>query len=363
VIRERSKGLPANPTTTEVIVMKAAVTGAAGFVGRNVIDRLVADGHSVVAIDHHHPGDTAGISAVTWVRADILDPESLTEALAGVDVVFHLVAVITLRHTDDNAWRINTEGVRNVAEAALAVGARRMVHCSSIHSYDQYRCGGTIDETSRRSDSPELPVYDRSKWAGEEELRTVIGRGLDAVICNPTAVIGAVDRAPYSRINGMLLDSARGRVPALVTGGFDLVDVRDVAAGLIAAAEHGRTGENYLLSGQMVSMLEAFQMVAREAGRRGPAFAFPMTLVKAILPIAEPICRLLKSDLMSKAALGSLEASPIVDGTKARAELGYTPRPVTETLRDFVAFMVESGQLSIRTPHLPVAADAAPAAV
>jgi dihydroflavonol-4-reductase len=332
-------------------------------VGRNLIDRLVAHGHSVVAIDRHRPGDAAGTSGVTWVQADILVPESLTAALEGVDVVFHLVAVITLRHTDDNAWQINTEGVRNVAEAALAVGARRMVHCSSIHSYDQYRCGGSIDETSDRSESTELPVYDRSKWAGEKELRAVIDRGLDAVICNPTAVIGAVDHAPYSRINGMLLDSARGRVPALVTGGFDLVDVRDVAAGLIAAAEHGRTGENYLLTGQMLSMLEAFQMVAREAGRRGPAFAFPMSLVKAILPIAEPICRLFRSDLMSKAALGSLEASPVVDGSKARTELGYSPRPVADTFGDFVAFMVAAGQLTTRSPHVSVAAEAATAPV
>jgi dihydroflavonol-4-reductase len=238
-----------------------------------------------------------------------------------------------------------------------------MVHCSSIHSYDQYTCGGAIDETTRRSDNAELPVYDRSKWAGEQELRKVIDRGLDAVICNPTAVIGPIDHAPFSRINGMLLDSARGRVPALVTGGFDLVDVRDVAAGLIAAAENGRTGENYLLTGQMVSMLEAFQMVAREAGRRGPAFAFPMSMVKAILPIAEPICRLFGSDLMSKAALGSLEASPVVDGTKARTEIGYSPRPVGETMRDFVAFMVASGHLKSGTGAVPAVADPAPAAV
>lgn len=343
--------------------MKAAVTGAAGFVGRNLVDRLVADGHSVVAIDRHHPVDVADHGAVSWVSGDILDPESITEALTGVDVVFHLVAVITLRHTDDNAWRINTEGVRNVAEAALAVGARRMVHCSSIHSFDQYTCGGVIDETSSRSDNAELPVYDRSKWAGEQELRKVIDRGLDGVICNPTAVIGPVDHTPFSRINGMLLDSARGRVPALVTGGFDLIDVRDVAAGLIAAAEHGRTGENYLLTGQMVTMLEAFQMVAREAGRRGPAFAFPMSMVKAILPVAEPICRLFKSDLMSKAALGSLEASPVVDGTKARTELGHSPRPVAETMRDFVTFMVAEGQLKVTGSKASADTGATPAAI
>lgn len=334
--------------------MKVAVTGAAGFVGRNLVDQLVARGDTVVAIDRQRPLGSSNVDSVSWVAADILDPGALTSAFEGVDVVYHLVAVITLRHTDDNAWRINTQGVRTVAEAALTAGVRRMVHCSSIHSFDQYGCGGTIDEGSARSESTALPVYDRSKWAGEQELQKVIARGLDAVICNPTAVYGPTDHIPYSRINGMLRDSARGRVPALITGGFDLVDVRDVAAGLILASEHGKSGENYLLTGEMTEMIEAFRMVAREAGRRGPAVAFPMRWVQAVLPVAEPICKFFNSDLVSKAALGALEAQPVVDGTKARTDLGYSPRPTTETMHDYVDFLVGSGRLRRRrVPSLP----------
>lgn len=330
--------------------MRVAVTGAAGFVGRNLLAQLVSRGDTVVAIDRHRPTTATGGPAVEWVDADILDPAALTTAFDGVDIVYHLVAVITLRHNDENAWRINTEGVRNVAEAALTAGVRRMVHCSSIHSFDQYRCGGQINEASVRSADPALPVYDRSKWSGEQELHRVIARGLDAVICNPTAVYGPADHAPYSRINGMLRDSARGRVPALITGGFDLVDVRDVAAGLILAGEHGVCGENYLLTGEMVEMIEAFRMVAREAGRRGPVLAFPMRWVQAILPVAEPICSLFGSDLVSKASLGSLAAQPEVDGTKARTELGYAPRPVATTMREYADFLVADGQLQRRRP-------------
>src|SRR5690606_26510067 len=130
---------------------------------------------------------------ITWVNADILDPAAMRTALDGAEVVYHLVAVITLADKNDLAWRVNTEGVRVVAEAAHAVGARRFVHASSIHAFDQYSCGGTIDETTVRSVNPDLPVYDRSKWAGEIELRTVIESGLDAVICNPTGVFGPAD--------------------------------------------------------------------------------------------------------------------------------------------------------------------------
>ncbi|HEY9311781.1 NAD-dependent epimerase/dehydratase family protein [Williamsia sp.] len=330
--------------------MRVAVTGAAGFVGRNLVEQLVGRGDTVVAIDRHRPAASSDSAAVEWISADILDPAALTTAFHGVDVVYHLVAVITLRHSDENAWRINTEGVRNVAEAALDAGVRRMVHCSSIHSFDQYLCGGQINEMSGRSVDSALPVYDRSKWAGEQELHRVIARGLDAVICNPTGVYGPIDQAPLSRINGILRDSARGRVPALITGGFDLVDVRDVAAGLILAAEHGVCGENYLLTGEMVEMIEAFRLIAREAGRRGPAFAFPMSWVQGILPVAEPICKLFGSDVLSKAALGALASQPEVDGTKARTELGYAPRPIATTMRDYAQFLVDTGQLERRRP-------------
>ncbi len=324
--------------------MKVAVTGAAGFVGTNLVAMLADEGHQVTAIDRVHRGESRAAN-VTQVAADVLDRAAMEKVLDGADVVYHLVAMITLKQQDEIAWRVNTAGVRTVAEAAHAVGVRRFVHASSLHSFDQYNYRGVIDETSPRSVDPAIPVYDRSKWAGEIELREVVDNGLDAVICNPTGVYGPVDHGP-SRINGLLLLAARGRVPALVTGGFDLVDVRDVATGLMLAAEKGRTGENYILSGHMVSMMDAFRSAARAAGRRGPGFALPVGLVEKLMPVIEPIGNRLGSDVLSKAAMSALFAQPVVDGTKARAELGYQPRSTDETIRDLVTFFVSSGMLA-----------------
>lgn len=316
--------------------MKVAVTGAAGFLGTNLLHQLVERGHEVTAIDRVRPAGTPD-PKVTWVSGDVLDPASMREALAGAEVVYHLVAMITLAHRDDLAWRINTEGVRVVAEAALEAGVRRMVHTSSIHAFDQYSCGGRIDERAPRSIDPELPVYDRSKFQGETELRKVIDKGLDAVICNPTGVYGPIDHSD-SRINTTLWDAARGRVPVMIGGGFDLVDVRDVATGLILAGELGRTGENYLLPGAMCSMLAVTQLAAAVNGKRGPRFAIPVKVISAVLPVLEPIGKLMGSDRVSKAAMGALLSAPIVDGAKAQSELGYRPRPTEETVRDLVAF-------------------------
>lgn len=322
------------------------MTGAAGFVGTNLLHQLADRGDEVVAVDRVRSAH-APTQGVTWVDGDVLDPASMRRALEGAEVVYHLVAVITLAQRDERAWVINVDGVRTVAEAAQAVGVRRLVHCGSVHSFDQYHCGGRIDEASPRSVDESMPVYDRSKWAGEVELRKVVDRGLDAVICNPTGVFGPVDYG-LSRINAMLRDSARGRVPVVIAGGFDLVDVRDVAAGLIAAGEKGRTGENYLLPGQMVQLFDAFRMAAAVAGRRGPVYALPLKVITPILPIAEPIGRWLGSDVVSRAAMAAVLAAPIVGGSKATRELSHHPRPTQETIRDLVAFFVTSGQLARR---------------
>ncbi|PEH76672.1 epimerase [Nocardia sp. FDAARGOS_372] len=321
--------------------MKVAVTGAAGYLGSNLLPLLRERGHDVVAIDRVTPAksDTPG---VTWVEGNVLDPASMRAALDGAEVVYHLVAVITLADKNDLAWRVNTEGVRVVAEAALAVGARRMVHASSIHAFDQYTCGGHIDETAVRSTDPGLPVYDRSKWAGEVALRKVIDAGLDAVLCNPTGVFGPLDHStPLSRINRTLRDAAQGRVPAMIGGGFDLVDVRDVAEGLILAGEQGRTGENYLLGGSMISMTDLCRLAAAYGGKKGPKFTISPKVVGGLIPVLEPIGKMLGTDIVSKAALGALISAPTVDHGKATRELGYRPRPIEDTVRDLVAFFAD----------------------
>ncbi|MCP2298207.1 dihydroflavonol-4-reductase [Nocardia amikacinitolerans] len=322
--------------------MKVAVTGAAGYLGTNLLRLLVDLGHEVTAIDRVAPEQTVHPN-LTWVSGNVLDPASMREALAGAELVYHLVAVITLAEKNDLAWKVNTEGVRVVAEAALEVGARRMVHASSIHAFNQYSCGGRINESSVRSTDPALPVYDRSKWAGEVELRKVVDKGLDAVLCNPTGVFGPVDHStPLSRINRTLRDAAQGRVPAMIGGGFDLVDVRDVAHGLILAGEKGRTGENYLLGGSMISMLDLCRMAAAHGGKKGPKFTIPPKLVGGLIPVLKPIGKMLGTDILSRAALGALVSAPMVDHGKAERELGYRPRPIDDTVRDLVTFFADT---------------------
>lgn len=324
--------------------MLMAITGASGFVGLNLVQVLLDQGHQVRAIDRMKSPhlDRPGVS---WMDGDVLDPDSMKRALEGADQVFHLVAKITLAEQDEFAWTLNTKGVRNVAEAALTNGVRRMVHCSSIAAFDQFLCGGHMDETSPRSTDPKLPVYDRSKYAGEQELREVIAKGLDGVICNPTGVYGPIDYS-FSRINDVLRKSALGQIPMVFTGAFDWVDVRDVAKGFVLAGQHGRTGENYLIGGHHIPTIEIMRMAARVLGRKGPSFALPIGFIKPFVPLIERLSK--GSDALSQRSIDAIECAPVVNGAKAAKELHYTPRPAEETVRELIGFLVSSGQMQGR---------------
>lgn len=332
--------------------MRVVVTGAAGFLGANLIKVLLNDGHEVCAVDSDTAkGASNDSNGALWVSGDVLDAVRMREILKGAEVVYHLAARITLKRDDPAAWQLNTVGPRTVAEAAHAVGVRRMVHCSSVHSFNTAK-GDHIDEASVRATDPKLPVYDRSKWRGEENLHEVIDRGMDIVIANPTGIIGPTDR-PHglSRVNAMLRDAARGKVPMDIKGGFDWVDARDVARGLTQVAGHGATGENYLLGGNFLSIHEAFSMAANMVGRRPPGLTLPQWVMAAILPIAEPIGHRLGSDVMSEASLASLRSSPTVNHTKAASALGYVARPAEETIRDLIEFFVNQSMLDRRRMH------------
>jgi len=331
--------------------MKVAVTGAAGYLGLNLLDALLAGGHDVLAIDRAPatiPAGSHGEGLLRWEPVDVLDEDAMTRALHEVEVVYHLVAVISLRQEDPVAERVNVHGVGSVARAALRAGVRRMVNCGSLASFD-YEKDIIVHEGTARSTDPRLPIYHRSKYGGEVELAKVIDAGLDALTCNPTGIYGPRDHpARLSRMNQGLLDSATGRLPASVRGFFDMVDVRDVAQGFVLAAEKGRTGHNYLLGGHRETLMDAQIMIARLAGRKGPRIELPMKVLTRMAPMLDPVARRFGSDAFGPGTLEAIRMSPIVNRNKAGTELGYQPRSIETTLADLVDFFVAENLLTVR---------------
>jgi dihydroflavonol-4-reductase len=326
--------------------MTVVVTGATGHLGANLVRALIAQGRPVRCLVHVNSRPIDGLP-VEIVPGDVSDLDSLCRAFQGADVVYHLAARISLSIDDWPALEaINVAGTRNVVEACLKAGVRRLVHISSIHALAQEPLSVPVDESRPLVVSRRCPPYDRSKAAAEVVVRRAIERGLDAVIIYPTAILGPYDYQP-SYFGEALLLLARHKLPALVTGGFDWVDVRDVVAGAMLAEEQAPRGAGYLLSGHWVSMCDVAAGVAEITGVPAARFVCPLWLARASAPIIKGISRLNgKRPLYTDVSLRALQSNRRISHDKATRELGYQPRPFRETLVDTLRWFEENGQLS-----------------
>jgi dihydroflavonol-4-reductase len=324
---------------------KTVVTGASGHIGANLIRELLSRGRKVRALHHVNRRTIEGLD-VEIVPGDVCDPSSLREAFKGADVVYHLAARISLSSNDYPVLEpINVTGVRNVVQACFDCGVRRLVHFSSIHAFIQESIGKPIDESCPLVEPRNCPPYDRSKAAGEKIVYGAIERGLDAVIISPTAVIGPHDCEP-SFLGEALLNMARGKLPALVGGGFDWVDVRDVVQGALAAEEKAPTGTKYLLSGHFASMCELAAMVEETMGTPAPKLVMPRWLAFVGAPFMAGFAKMTGNrPLYTSASVRALRTGQDVSHDKAARELGYSPRPLRETIVDTFEWFHQSGYL------------------
>jgi dihydroflavonol-4-reductase len=331
--------------------MTVVVTGAAGHIGANLIRALIARKRPVRCLVHVNTRPLAGLD-VEMVPGDVSDQDSLFRAFRGADVVYHLAARISLSMADWSVLEaVNVIGTRNAIAACRRAGVRRLVHFSSIHALVQEPLAVPVDESRPLVASRRCPPYDRSKAAAQMQVRHAVAQGLDAVIINPTAVIGPHDYQP-SYFGRALLLLAACKLPALVTGGFDWVDVRDVVAGAMLAEAAAPPGAEYLLSGHWVSMGDIAAAVAEITGKRAPGFVCPLWLARATAPVIEGIGRLNgRQPLYTAASLRALQSNRRISHDKAARELGYSPRPFRETLVDTLRWFEENGQLSRPLVH------------
>ena len=325
--------------------MKTVVTGANGHIGANLIRALITKGREVRVLLHLNRQAFEGLD-VEIVEGDTCDLDSLLKALEEVDVVYHLAGYISLQMNEREKCRsINVEGTKNVVEACLRNGVSRLIHFSSIHALEQEPLDSPVDETRPLVTSGGRPPYDISKAGGEREVLKGIEKGMNAIIINPTGVIGPYDYYP-SHFGEVLLSLACGEFPALVNGGFDWVDARDVVFGALRAEEVAPRGSKYLLSGHWASMPELAFMLKEIFEIDPPRFTCPLWLADIAAPIATHLAQFSgKRPLFTKVSLAALRGNKNISHAKASAELGYHPRPLKETIGDTINWFKSNGRL------------------
>lgn len=322
----------------------AFITGATGFLGRNLLGELLAEGWEVTAL--HRPSSNLGELTdlpVRLVAGDLHRPESLKAAMPeGVDAVFHVAgntSVWPLAAGEQH--RDNVEGTRHMVEAALHRGAGRFVHTSSFVVYDH--SGGVVTEETPKTGARSRVSYFRTKALAEEEVRSGMERGLDAVFLNPSHIMGPFDRSNWARIIRMV--HAR-RLPGVPPGSGSFAHAREVARAHLAAYSNGRRGENYLLGGADATFLDLAQIVGEVTDRKVPQRSTPAFVLQTLarLSLAASYLTRREPDLTPD-GVGLVVGHHRCRSDKAVRELGYRPAPLREMVEDSYRWLAEAGLL------------------
>jgi dihydroflavonol-4-reductase len=327
------------------------VTGATGHIG-NVLVRLLLErklevGALVMPADNLQ--SLSGLN-VKIIKGDITDSASLERAFRGIDTVFHLAGIVTIMPGMKSILeRVNIAGTQNVVNACRKTGVHRLIYTSSIHAINEPPEGIPIDESQPFKSDVIVSDYASSKAHSSLLLLNEAKKtGLEIVIICPTGIIGPYDYN-VSNIGQMILDFEKGHLKSYVSGAYDFVDVRDVANGLILAAEKGKNGRHYILSGNRIQVPELMHELAINTGKPAPTFRIPTLVAHSVGVLAGVFYRILRrKPVFTAYSIDVLKSNSLVSSARARLELGYTSRSWRESIRDQVKWFREVGMLSNR---------------
>ncbi len=322
------------------------VTGARGHIGKVLVKLLYDSGFHDLRLMVQNGGDSSYIEpyAKEIVRCDIRDAQAVDDAVRGCTDVFHLAGYIHMSGTDKQKLSdINVGGVKNIVDACLKHGVRRLVYVSSIHALIP-SAGNSIEETV----NPDLSLcgdeYSRTKLAATLEVMDACeNRGLNAVTVYPTGVIGPYDyRTSMTGIMFKKYIRARGIQPCFA-GKYDFVDVRDVADGIIRAWQRGGKGEGYILSGEECTISRMIKLIGRCMGRDLKTVDLPVFVIRAAAGILSVYYRLAqKTPIITRETVDVVTSGVKISNEKAKTELGLCPRSLEETMRDTVKWHNEN---------------------
>jgi len=326
------------------------VTGATGHIGNVLVRQLLARGERVRAVIPPAEDITPlkGLKA-EMVEGDVCNINSLIQAFEGSDIAYHLAGIISILPGRDKLLdKVNVAGTQNVVKACIETGVKRLVYTSSIHAIEEPPHGTIIDETFPCNPDRVPKGYGRSKARATLAVLEGVEQGLNAVIVHPTGVIGPYDYR-ISEMGQLIIDFINDKLKAYIDGTYDFVDVRDVASGIILAGEKGQNGERYILSGEQISVHQLMLMLQEISGVNAPSLKLPVWLARiaaSFSPLYYQITR--AKPRFTTYSIDVLCSNSRICSDKARRQLGFTVRPLRQSISDAISWFKENGYIYTR---------------
>jgi dihydroflavonol-4-reductase len=326
--------------------MTIAITGSTGHIASSLIPLLINRGYRVRGLYYEEkPADN--FAPQETVGGNLFDISSLEKLVHGCDVTIHCAARISLNSNKDPlVYETNVKGTINIFNTSKQAGIKRFIHISSIHAYNQLPADKLLDETSQYC-SNKAALYDQSKRDAELFVLQQSSAQMEVLVLNPTGIVGPYDYKP-SLMGRAVMDIYNRKVPSLINAGFDFCDVRDVARAILNAIEKGRKGQSYLLSGKWYSLSEIQHIILGFKGDKSRIPVFPGWAGYLGLPFTGFLAAVKKQEpLYTRESLSTLiHSNKKISSIKAANELGYTCRPLYETIADLINWFKQTGCLA-----------------
>lgn len=327
------------------------VTGAAGHLGNTVVRMLAKKGEDVRALVLPGEENAAALSGFSAVyQGDVRDKASM-EAFFAADAdtqlfVIHCAGIVTIASKfEQNVYDVNVTGTKHILELCKEHPVRKLVYVSSVHAIPELPRGQVIVETDHFDPDKVEGLYAKTKAEATALVLEAAKNGLPASVVHPSGICGPYD---YGRghLTQLFVDYYKGQLTAGLDGGYDFVDVRDVAAGVLACCDKGRCGEGYILSNRRFSIPELLGIFHTVSGRRRVRTILPMWFVRLTAPVAELYYKILRQPpLYTAYSVYTLTSNASFSHEKAARELGYTTRPFEDTVRDTMEWLQEQNRI------------------
>lgn len=326
--------------------MNIAITGISGHVGNNVARALLKKGYSIKALVQDPEAKSIQDINAEFIIGDLFNKSALDKVCNNADVLIHIAGKVSINPSErDIIYKVNIDGIKEVIEACKRNGIKKIIHFSSIHAYIASGSSIPMNENSPYIKSDKV-AYDYSKSIGEQLMVKAREDGIDVSIVNPTAILGPFDYQP-SLVGTMILDIYNGDMPSLVKGGFDWVDIRDIANAIVRIIEKDIKNEKFILSGHWLSIKHIADLICSEKGEKYKGMVSPIFLAKIGLPFISLYAKLSGSKaLYTIESIKAIEEGSLYnEHTNARKLLNYSPRPIKETVHDTVDWFKSNSYL------------------